>query len=157
MPSPRSPAQPESSAPAQVAAGLVVMREVRLPARPAELERAREYADEAGAAFGLDPRRRFEWVFAANEAVTNAIRHGTPDDDGTIGLRIVADANRLTLSVSDRGPFIPAARESGRLADHGRGLASMVRLMDDVELLAGPDGTVVNLHKDRHGAGDERG
>jgi len=144
------PAQPEAPppdpAPADYAAG-----ELRLPAQASELHRAREYADRAAANFGLHESERFEFVYAVNEAVTNAIRHGTADEAGTIGLRILVEDDRLMLEVRDRGPFVTARVENESLLDHGRGFALMAKLVDDVAVQAGPTGTSVRLAKRRRG------
>ncbi len=42
---------------------------------------------------------------AFNEAVTNAIRHGAPDEHGHIHLSVLVDGERLTLAVRDYGTF----------------------------------------------------
>ncbi len=130
-------------------------RELRLPAHASELARARDYASEAASAFGLGERDRFQFVFAVNEAVTNAIRHGTPDVAGTIGLRIDATGDRLTLAVCDCGPFVVPAATEELMPDHGRGLELMATLMDDFEVSAEPAGTVVRLGKRRRDTGEQ--
>jgi anti-sigma regulatory factor (Ser/Thr protein kinase) len=148
MPSVPWPSRPESAlAAAEDPPARFAARELRLPARPSELTRAREYVDAAATAFGFDERDRFDFVFAANEAVTNAIRHGTPDAAGTISLRIAADGDRLLLDVWDRGPFVTPAANGEVMPDHGRGLGLMALLMDEFEVRAEPDGTTVRLAK----------
>ena len=165
MQSPRLPAQPEARPALDLAADFAP-RQWRLPAKPSELQRAREYAEQAAASFGFDEAERFELVFAVNEAVTNAIRHGTADQAGTIGLRIAAEGNCLVLDVCDCGRFVaPADEDDDPLPDHGRGFGLMVKLMDDVEVRAHPEGTTVRLGKRRRaevsaegeGRQDERG
>ncbi len=89
-------------------------------------------------------------MFAVNEAVTNAIRHGVPDDAGTIGLRVTATGDRLTLTVRDCGRFVTPVH-AGRMADHGRGMEMMAALVDDFEVSAEPGGTIVRLGKRRRG------
>jgi len=130
------------------ARGDFVPRELRLAARPSELQRAREYVDDAAAAFGFNRSDRFQLVFAVNEAVTNAIRHGSPDDAGTIGLRVSAVGDRLTLTVRDCGRFVTPVN-AGRMADHGRGMEMMATLVDDFEVSSEPGGTTVRLGKRR--------
>ena len=122
---------------------------MRLRADPSELHSARQYVDEAALAFGLDAQRRYEFVYAANEVVTNAIRHGTPDEDGTIGLRIAADGDTLTCTVHDRGQFEFPAGDPDVLATDGRGFAFITKLTDRVELCIDADSTVVRLFKRR--------
>jgi anti-sigma regulatory factor (Ser/Thr protein kinase) len=124
--------------------------ELRLPAQPSELARARRYAHEAAAAFGLDEERCYEVVFAVNEAVTNAIRHGRPDEQGCIELSACSDGERLTLIVCDHGTFVPpAAVEGGPSCEGGRGFPLMAGLMDTVELHTLPGCTTVCLSKVR--------
>jgi len=104
--------------------------------------------DDAAAAFGLSQSDRFQFVFAVNEAVTNAIRHGSPDEAGTIGLRATAVGDRLTLTVCDCGRFVTPVN-AGRMADHGRGMEMMATLVDDFEVVSEPAGTIVRLGKRR--------
>lgn len=161
MPSPPSLAQPEASPPPDLPHEDLGARELRLPARSCELQRARAYADQAAASFGFGEAERFEFVLAVNEAVTNAIRHGTADEAGTINLCVAADGDCLTLDVSDRGPFVAPAAEDERMPDHGRGFALMAKLVDEVDVRVGPQGTTVRLGKRRlgvlNGAGGDHG
>lgn len=146
------PAQPESP-PAESLAGHFGVRELRLPAKASELGRAREYANQAAATFGFGAEDRFEFVFAVNEAVTNAIMHGAADEAGTIGLRIVADDQRLLLDVCDRGHFLARPPVEEPLAEHGRGFPLMAKFVDDLEVRSGPEGTTVRLGKRRRADG----
>jgi serine/threonine-protein kinase RsbW len=123
--------------------------ELSLPARRSELAAARRYAADGAAAFGLDPESSYEFVFAVNEAVTNAIRHGGSDDQGRIHLSIIADADRLTFAVRDRGTFVMPVLDGAENAEHGRGLALMASLVDEVQLEIDPGGTTVRLSKAR--------
>jgi anti-sigma regulatory factor (Ser/Thr protein kinase) len=123
--------------------------ELRLPARPAKLGAARQYAHEAAAAFGFDAERCYEVAFAVNEAVTNAIRHGKPDEHGCIHLSALADGDRLTLAVRDCGTFVACAGDADVLAESGRGFALMARLMDAVQLCVSSGSTTVRLSKAR--------
>ena len=123
--------------------------ELRLPARPAKLAAAREYAHEAAAAFGFDGERCYEVAFAVNEAVTNAIRHGQPDEHGYIHLSALADGDRLTLAVRDCGTFSASAAASAASGEGGRGFPLMARLMDSVQLCVSCESTTVRLSKAR--------
>jgi serine/threonine-protein kinase RsbW len=127
----------------------VAASELHMPARRSELGAARKYAGEIAAAFGLDTDGCYEFVYAVNEAVTNAIRHGASDEEGMIHLSIVADADRLTFAVSDRGTFTMPVLDSSETAEHGRGLALMASLVDEVQLYIEPGGTTVRLSKTR--------
>lgn len=128
-----------------------VVSELCLPARPSALGSARKYAEEAAAAFGFDADGCFEFMFAANEAVTNAIKHGAPDERGQIHLSVVVDdqTDRLMFVVRDRGTFAPHAPDGATRSERGRGLALMAGLMDEVQLCIEPAGTTVRLYKAR--------
>jgi anti-sigma regulatory factor (Ser/Thr protein kinase) len=124
--------------------------QLRLPAESAELRRARDEVAAAGTEFGLEHKACYELVFAVNEAVTNAIRHGSPAPDGTIGLRIEADGDELVCFVSDCGPFVPPRRKRDLATeDGGRGFAFMSALTDQLELNVESHETVVELRKRR--------
>jgi anti-sigma regulatory factor (Ser/Thr protein kinase) len=125
--------------------------ELRLPAEPPQLVVAREHVERAALAMGFDARETHEIVFAVNEAVTNAIRHGSPDHAGTIGLTIEDDGSGLTVVVSDSGAFLPIVPDGSPMADHGRGFVFMSSLMDHVELTRCAEGTLVRLRKNRNG------
>jgi anti-sigma regulatory factor (Ser/Thr protein kinase) len=126
--------------------------ELRLPAVPGQLAIARERVERAALAMGFDQRATHEIVFAVNEAVTNAIRHGRPDEAGTIGLLIDDDGDALTVVVSDSGSFIPKVPDKTLMASHGRGFVLMSSLMDHVELTRRPEGTRLRLRKHRNGS-----
>jgi serine/threonine-protein kinase RsbW len=110
----------------------------------------RAWVSQAAIALGCDGRPRFEFVVAVNEAVTNAIRHGSPDEDGTIGVSLECDGGSIVCSVSDCGPFVPASQRSGPTSDEGgRGFAFMTALTDELELVVTRESTVVRLRKQR--------
>ena len=140
---------------ADVLEGGPAPRDLRLRSHPSELHRARCHVDEAAADFGLGPADRYQFVFAVNEAVTNAIRHGEPDSDGTIGLRIAVDGDTLICSVNDRGRLVAPRGDPDPLAEGSRGLQFMALLADQVELLSEEDGTTVRLYKRRSISGLE--
>ncbi len=122
--------------------------DLRLLAEPRQLTRARQFVRDAATSHGLDERATYEFVYAVNEAVTNAIKHGGAEPDGTIGLRIELIADSIICSVRDRGPFVPPAAFPGpNLAESGRGFAFMSALTDEVQLAVGPGATVVRLCK----------
>jgi anti-sigma regulatory factor (Ser/Thr protein kinase) len=110
---------------------------------------AREYAARAARAFGFDAERSHELVSAVNEAVTNAIRHGAPDEHGQISVIADADGDRLTVSVRDYGTFTGCPPNLTALAESGRGFALMTRLTDALQLCIGQGATTVRLSKTR--------
>ena len=121
--------------------------ELHVLARRSELGVARKYAEDVAAAFGLDPDGRYEFVYAVNEAVTNAIRHGASDEEDMIHMSIGADADRLTFCVRDRGTFVMPEVDTDENSPGGRGLALMASLVDEVDVHIDPGGTTVRLTK----------
>jgi len=124
-------------------------RELSLPAQVSKLSLVREHAHRAAAAFGLDEDRCFEFAFAVNEAVTNAIRHGSPDDRGHIHLSFLAGDDHLTFAVRDYGNFTPPTGDRATSLERGRGFELMTRLMDAVQLCVTAGSTTVRLSKAR--------
>jgi anti-sigma regulatory factor (Ser/Thr protein kinase) len=127
--------------------------ELYLPANRSLLADARRFATQAAAAFGLDDDGCYEFAYAVNEAATNAIRHGLPDERGLIHLSMTVEPDRLTCAIRDCGTFITPdpgrSSSSGRGIEHGRGLALMKKLMDEFELYTAPGSTIVRLSKTR--------
>ena len=123
------------------------LRDLRLRAEPSELCRARQFAEEAAAAFGFCGDESYEFKFAANEAVANAIEHGKPCHDGTVLLRISEERSALSFYVRDCGRFI--ARSDPAADDRGRGLMFMEHMVDEVEVMPAAAGTLVRLTKRR--------
>jgi anti-sigma regulatory factor (Ser/Thr protein kinase) len=123
--------------------------ELHVLARRSELGVARKYAEDVAAAFGLNEDSRYEFVYAVNEAVTNAIRHGASDEEDMIHMSIIADADRLTFAVSDRGTFVMSDGDGADTSAGGRGLALMASLVDEVDVHIDPGGTTVRLSKVR--------
>ncbi len=119
--------------------------ELRLRAHRSELRLARGYAREAALEAGLTEVRSYEFVYAVNEAVTNAIRHGAPDEWGEICLSIFLEGNRLTCVVRDYGTFVAPTREAAALTEGGRGFPLMAGLVDDFQLGIEPGCTTVRL------------
>jgi serine/threonine-protein kinase RsbW len=129
---------------------LLACRErLELKADPGELATARRFAEAAAARFGLEERERWEFTFAVNEAVSNAIEHGRPAPDGTIRIQLAADDGTLVFEVEDHGTFAPHPPEIDPLPERGRGLAFMAATVDEVDVRRGPGGTVVRLCKRR--------
>jgi len=98
--------------------------------------------------FGLDDADSFDVVLAVHEAVSNAMRHGAPDERGHIRLEASVGDECLTFKIHDSGEFRqpePTAPD----ADHGRGLEMIGVLMDEVVITIGPAGTTVRLSRMR--------
>lgn len=124
-------------------------QELWLAAAPTELAETRRLADEAGAQYGLKSDDRFAFTFAVNEAVSNAIEHGTPSQDGTVHVRFTEERDALICCVRDYGQFTPKPPINEELGTRGRGLAFMASMVDRVDLCRGSNGTLVRLSKRR--------
>jgi serine/threonine-protein kinase RsbW len=120
-------------------------RELRLPCEPSQLKEARRLAEQAADDFGLDEDARFRLTLAANEAVANAIEHGSPSADGTVLLRVCADSDGVRFEVRDWGTFAMRFPGPEGLSHRGRGLPMMAALVDEVDLKPGDEGTLVSL------------
>ena len=122
-------------------------RDLRLRADPAELSRARGFAEEAAEAFGFGDEETYAFKFAASEAVANAIEHGRPCDRGELLLRVGEEAGALTFYVRDCGRFVPPSDSADD--ERGRGLMFMELMVDEVEVKPAAGGTLVRLAKRR--------
>jgi serine/threonine-protein kinase RsbW len=123
-----------------------------LNADPGELATARRFVDAAAVRYGFEDRERYEFTFAANEAVSNAIEHGVPSPDGKIRLHVAAENGALVFEVEDHGTFAPGPPAVDHLPERGRGLAFMAAAMDEVDVRRSVSGTVVRLCKRRGAA-----
>jgi anti-sigma regulatory factor (Ser/Thr protein kinase) len=135
---------------AHAAVRSAIDRTVRLRATPLSVRTARDLAEEAAAAYGLDEEGRYEFKLAASEAVANAIEHGMPCDDGRIGVHVHDQfPGCLTLCVCDCGRFIPRPPDPIEMPERGRGLEVIAVLMDEFEVLPRTAGTAVCMRKRR--------
>jgi anti-sigma regulatory factor (Ser/Thr protein kinase) len=124
-------------------------REVWLVADPTELAEMRRLADEAAASYGLKEPERFAFAFAVNEAVSNAIEHGSPSPEGTIHIRFSEEDDALVFRVRDYGKFASRGKLPDEPSSRGRGLALMATMVEELGLCRGSTGTLVRLTK-RH-------
>jgi anti-sigma regulatory factor (Ser/Thr protein kinase) len=122
---------------------------LRLPADASQLAVARRFAEEAAERFGLDESGRYQFKLAVSEAVANAIEHGCPYPDGTVGVELFEEADSLTIEITDCGVFTTNVDEQGTLPERGRGLAFMTVFVDELDILRGEDHTAVRLTKHR--------
>lgn len=120
-------------------------RDLRLPAEPSRLSDARRFAEDVASQLGFGVEVRHQIALAINEAVANAMEHGSPSGDGEVELRAVVEGGGLAIYVTDSGRFMP--RTPHREAERGRGLAFMDLLMDEVEVWPSTRGTRVRLLK----------
>lgn len=95
---------------------------------------------------GLHGPRLEDFVLAANEIVTNAVRHA--GGRGTV--RMWTAGGALVCEVTDKGGGIPPERLNGQVlppshAISGRGLWLARHLVDEVTVSTGVAGTIVML------------
>jgi serine/threonine-protein kinase RsbW len=82
-------------------------------------------------------------VFAASEAVTNAIEHAYRDvAAGLVWVSATMGSDGVVLRVTDHGSW----RQPGEVEDRGRGLLLLDKLMDDIEVQH-EAGTTVTMRK----------
>jgi anti-sigma regulatory factor (Ser/Thr protein kinase)/ketosteroid isomerase-like protein len=115
---------------------------------PGGLSEGRGFIDRTLSAAGFDAGTRYQVTVATNEAISNAMEHGAPCDDGHIHLAASVEDGSFVFSVRDCGEFEHAAAPTpDPVAERGRGFAFMNLLMDDVRLEASPGETVLRLAK----------
>ena len=115
---------------------------------PRGLSKGRGFIDRTLSAAGFDAGTRYQITVATNEAVSNAMEHGAPCDDGHFHLAAMVECGSFVFSVRDCGEFEHAASPApDPVADRGRGFAFMNLLMDEVRLEARPGKTVLRLAK----------
>jgi anti-sigma regulatory factor (Ser/Thr protein kinase)/ketosteroid isomerase-like protein len=115
---------------------------------PGGLSEGRGFIDRTLSAAGFDAGTRYQVTVATNEAVSNAMEHGVPCDDGHIHLTATVEDGSFVFSVRDCGEFEHAAASApDPVAERGRGFAFMNLLMDDVRLEASRGKTVLRLAK----------
>jgi anti-sigma regulatory factor (Ser/Thr protein kinase) len=122
---------------------------LRLVPDPAELPRARDFADDAAEGFGFTEAERYDFKLAASEAVANAFEHGLPCWDGTVHLWTREDEETLVFGVRNAGEFVFRPPPVDPLAERGRGLTLISNLVDELALTRVGDHVVVELGKRR--------
>src|ERR671937_1719298 len=89
--------------------------ELRLPAELSRLPDARNWADEAAAAFGFDEMVRYQIKMAVSEGMANAVEHGSSSASDEIHLRAVGEGDSLAFYIRDSGRFVPRVTPRGEL------------------------------------------
>ena len=125
--------------------------ELEFPAKPAHLADVRKTVERLAAQTPLKRHEIEDFLTAVDEAVANAIRHGSPQGERN-KVRVVCRNRPDTLSVEvqDEGtgfsaPHAPAM--PGPEAMGGRGLPLMCALADTMEVASSSHGTRVTLQK----------
>ncbi|MFJ4205510.1 anti-sigma factor RsbA family regulatory protein [Streptomyces sviceus] len=113
------------------------------------LPRARRFAVEQAARFGLSGVRLEDVALIVAELTTNSVVHG----GGSGTLRVWADDSQVVCEVHDHGYLgdpLAGRRPPARDKLGGRGLLLVHTLADLVRVHTGPDGTTVRCYIDHH-------
>jgi len=125
-------------------------------ARPEFLAEVRRLVERLGAETGLSSTQMEAFLTAVDEAVANAVRHGSPRGaQSRIRVRCEPLPGGLLVEVRDQGkgfvvpdrPPMPDPEAPG-----GRGLPLMCALADSIEITSGRKGTTVTLKKTAKGS-----
>lgn len=120
-----------------------VQGEVRLPAVPDSVPRARALVRAAAARHGIEDDAAWALMLATTEAVANAVEHGS---GGAIGLMIESNDGELSVEVSSPGPFrVELPDQAG--PHRGRGLPLMAEVVDRLHLEPDAEQTRVRFVK----------
>jgi serine/threonine-protein kinase RsbW len=128
-----------------------LVRHLSLPATVRSLYPARMFVDSIAREAGFDEAEREAFDLAVTEAVSNAVRHGSPRGaENQVELCVIDEGARLVVTVTDEGEgFVPTGfslPDPQSYADHGRGLYLIHALMDEVEFTRN-GGTTVRMAK----------
>ena len=124
-------------------------RALSIPARLERLAEVRDFVDRAADDAGFDEAARYEIKLAVNEAVTNAIRHGSDSPDDPVEIVVSDEGGRLDFCVADTGMFVHRFELRRDLAERGRGLGFIAELMDGLEVRPDYEGTTICFSKAR--------
>jgi PAS domain S-box-containing protein len=113
-----------------------------LPAEPASLEGLRRRLARFLHATGADATEQYEVMLTICEAAGNAIEHAYGPGDATFEVEVALADGELVATVRDSGNWRERRNEH-----HGRGLSIIEKLMDDVNVTAGAEGTVVTMRR----------
>ena len=114
-----------------------------LPSEPSALSSLRALLGRWLAQADASDADRHAIVMACSEACTNAIEHAGAAPDEKIGFEAVLREGEVDVTVRDRGHW----RSERPPNDQGRGLELIDALMDEVQIEATPEGTVVRLRR----------
>lgn len=126
-------------------------RRIEIPARSSSLSGMRADVCEMLGPLNIAEQTEFDIRVAVGEALSNAIRHGSPGGEGdVVSIVVTAHPDRVVLVVSDGGAGFDGqlARDGDPYASSGRGVMFMRALMDHVDFVRLPEGgTAVTLVK----------
>jgi serine/threonine-protein kinase RsbW len=133
--------------------GALDVVEFEVPSRPEMISYIRSRVVDYASTLPFTHEEIEDIRIAVGEAGSNAVRHGG-NGDCRIGVRMEKHTNGLVVVISDQGcGFDPNAvhiPEPGELAENGRGIVFMRKLMDEVRFHFAHPGTSVELVKHLH-------
>ncbi|MEU5434221.1 ATP-binding protein [Streptomyces sp. NPDC020719] len=100
---------------------------VELQALPSRIGQVRRIVSAQLRYWHLDPLID-QAALGVTELLTNVHRHAQPDKICTVEIELLLD--RLTVSVHDHDPRLPAVRDADPLATNGRGLAMIAAVSE---------------------------
>jgi anti-anti-sigma factor len=116
--------------------------ELAFPAEASALASVRRTMRQWLSSQGASPDEVHDLVLACDEAATNVLEHAYGLGGGSLEVEATRMAERVSVTVRDRGHW-----RSPREGERGRGFVLMNALVDDVEVVPGPEGTEVRLHR----------
>ena len=122
-------------------------RNLSIPAKLERLHDVREFVDRATEHAGFDESTRYAIKLAVNEAVTNAIRHGSESEADPVELVVTDRDGELVFCVADTGLFVHRFGLPRDLPERGRGLGFIAELMDGLEVRPEYEGTTICFSK----------
>jgi len=122
-------------------------RELVVPADLAQLPEIRKFADAVARESGLSEGDCYRVKSALNEAVANAIEHGSHRPDDEVAIEVTSEGGSLVFYVRDSGTFRPRVWRGGEISERGRGLDFIGQMMDEVDVRPGKGGTEVRMVK----------
>jgi len=127
--------------------------EFKIPADKRYLAIVRRGVRSLAESVGFTGEEITDMEVAVSEAVTNSMEHGSPDSDvAVVVVRCQATGKSLVVEVEDEGEAdsIPAPSIMADLCDeHGRGLAIIRELVDQLEGTRTEHGMKVRLAKQK--------
>lgn len=115
--------------------------QLELPPRADALAAARGALRSWLAVAGVDAETARDIVLAANEALSNAVEHGSTSAHTIVTLQADAVDAWIVVEVRDRGHWLERPPDPHR----GRGLQVMRAVIDEVDIDPGGNGTTVRL------------
>lgn len=130
-----------------------------VPADVGRLAEVRELVCALLAPVSFSDAALFDIKVALGEALANAVRHGSPEGESDVLVRVAAYPDKAVIEVEDTGGGFDGDHicSDDLYASGGRGIMFMRALMDQVAFSCGSTGgTVVRLVKRRVPVGDGR-